>query len=302
MTVKMDEIRSFVAVADEGSFSGAARALGRSQSVVSTHIAGMESELGFRLFTRTNPVTMTPAAQALMPNARRVLLEASRFESRAAALFHTPEPLLYMGIDMGLEIPLVLDLLRDFSRRYPSAKVQLENISSSESNWFFRRAAMTMAVVFSPRPDPECEERLIGLSPQVIAVSKKHPLASLTDVTTDDLRSYRQLLVTARDSESTPPVTVSTDTWEVDSPQWALGLAARGIGWTLLPKAVALTQPGLRTTLALLDAPVGLPNERLVLRLKPDEVPADYADWWESSLRKIARRLGLLEPMAEIAH
>ena len=51
MTLKIDEIRSFVAVADEGTFSAAARALGRSQSVVSTHIAGMESELGFKLFT-----------------------------------------------------------------------------------------------------------------------------------------------------------------------------------------------------------------------------------------------------------
>ena len=56
MTLKIDEIRSFVAVADEGTFSAAARALGRSQSVVSTHIAGMESELGFKLLDRKSVV------------------------------------------------------------------------------------------------------------------------------------------------------------------------------------------------------------------------------------------------------
>ena len=293
MTIRMDEIRSFVAVADEGTFSAAARALGRSQSVVSTHIAGMESELGFKLFSRGTPVEPTPAALSLLPNARRVLLEASRFESRASALFHTPDPLLYMGIDMGLEIPLMLDLIRDFSRHFPSAKLQLENISSSETNWFFRRAAMTMAVVFSQRPDAECEERLIGLTPRVIAVSKKHPLASLPSLSPDDLRNWRQLVITARDSESVPPITISTDCWEVDSTQWAIGLAARGIGWTIVPKAAALTQPGLKSSLALLDAPIDLPPERLVLRLKTDEVPPAFANWWEAALRKIAKRLGL---------
>lgn len=296
MSLKIDEIRSFVAVADEGTFSAAARALGRSQSVVSTHIAGMENELGFKLFTRGTPALLTPAAETLLPNARRVLLETSRFESRAAALFHTPNPLLYMGIDMGLEIPMVLDLLRDFSRHFPSAKVQLENISSSETNWFFRRAAMTMAVIYSLRSDPECEERLIGLSPRVIAVSKKHPLAQRTDITTDDLRDYRQILIIARDSESAPPITISSDCWEVDSPQWAIGLAARGIGWTIVPKAVALTQPGLKSSLALLDAPMDLAPERLVLRLKTDEVPTEFVDWLELALRKLAIRLGLQLP------
>ncbi|MFR6359579.1 MAG: hypothetical protein ACLUNV_08170 [Sutterella wadsworthensis] len=94
-----------------------------------------------------------------------MLREAERFESRASELFRLPEPLLYMGIDMALELPLLLDLLRDFSRQFPSARLQLENISSSESNWFFRRSHMTMAVIFSSRPDPECEEHLIGLAP-----------------------------------------------------------------------------------------------------------------------------------------
>lgn len=157
MTISIEEMRSFAAVAAQGTFSAAARALGRSQSVVSTHIAGMENELGIRLFVRGTPAKLTPAGEELLPGALRVLREAERFESRASELFRLPEPLLYMGIDMALELPLLLDLLRDFSRQFPSARLQLENISSSESNWFFRRSHMTMAVIFSSRPDPECE-------------------------------------------------------------------------------------------------------------------------------------------------
>lgn len=103
MTISIEEMRSFAAVAAQGTFSAAARALGRSQSVVSTHIAGMENELGIRLFVRGTPAKLTPAGEELLPGALRVLREAERFESRASELFRLPEPLLYMGIDMALE-------------------------------------------------------------------------------------------------------------------------------------------------------------------------------------------------------
>ena len=247
MTISIEEMRSFAAVAAQGTFSAAARALGRSQSVVSTHIAGMENELSIRLFVRGTPAKLTPAGEELLPGALRVLREAERFESRASELFRLPEPLLYMGIDMALELPLLLDLLRDFSRQFPSARLQLENISSSESNWFFRRSHMTMAVIFSSRPDPECEEHLIGLAPRAVVVSKKHPLAA------------------------------------VERP-------------SIVPRAVAMTQPGLRSSLALLSAPFDLPPERLILRTKKDEVPPVFAKWWAAALRKTARRLGLVQP------
>lgn len=296
MAISIDEMRSFAAVASEGTFSAAARSLGRSQSVVSTHIAGMENEFGYQLFVRGTPAKMTPAAEALLPGALRVLREAERFENRAAELYGLPEPHLYMGIDMGIELPLLLDLLREFSRQFPAARLQLENISSSESNWFFRRSHMTMAVIFSSRPDPECDEHLIGLAPRAIAVAKKHPLAACEAPTIEDLQSVRQIVVNARDSESESPVTVSPDVWEVDSPKWAIGLAARGVGWTIVSKAVAMTQPGLRSSLSLLSAPFDLPPERLILRTKKDEVPPLFAKWWADALRKSARRLGLVQP------
>lgn len=298
MTISIEEMRSFAAIASEGTFSAAARALGRSQSVVSTHIAGMENELGVKLFVRGTPAVLTPAAEELLPAAQRVLSASERFESRAAELFRLPEPLLYMGIDMALELPLLLDLLRDFSKQFPAARLQLENISSSESNWFFRRSHMTMAVIFSSKPDPECEEHLIGLAPRVIAVGKRHPIATLEAPTIEDLQGLRQIVVNAQDCESESPITVSPDVWEVDSAQWAIGLAARGVGWTIVPRAVAMTQPGLRSSLALLSAPFDLPPERLILRTKKDEVPPVFAKWWAAALKKTAMRLGLVQPAA----
>jgi len=51
--VSLDQLRVFVAATDVGSFSAAARRLGRAQSAISQAIAGLESALGVQLFDRT---------------------------------------------------------------------------------------------------------------------------------------------------------------------------------------------------------------------------------------------------------
>ncbi len=58
MNFSSDTIELFLAVLDRGSFSAAARALGRVPSAVSMAIANLEAELGFALFERT-PVSYT---------------------------------------------------------------------------------------------------------------------------------------------------------------------------------------------------------------------------------------------------
>ena len=285
MGLKIDELKSFIAVADEGSFSAAARKLGKAQSVVSTHIAGMENELGFKLFERTPAPVMTDVAAELLPSARRVIAETERFESRAQALFRLPHPVLYMGVDMGLEIPLILDLVKNFARDFPDVRLQVENISSSESDWFFKKLDMKMALVFSSRTAVDVDEYVLGHAPVCICFSKKHPLAAVDTLTMDDLKRYRQILVAVRDGDA-PIASISDDHWEVDSVIWAMGLAARGIGWTILPRSIVLSQPGVRTQCVLREPPIELPPERLVLRCKHDEVPKAYVDWWWKSLKK----------------
>ena len=64
----------FSTIAQEGSFARAAEQLHLTPSAISHAVAGMESECGFPLFTRTKTgVTMTAAAESLMPAVRRVL-------------------------------------------------------------------------------------------------------------------------------------------------------------------------------------------------------------------------------------
>ena len=230
MNLSIDELRSFAAAAETGSFSAAARKLRRAQSVVSVHIAGLEAELGCRLFDRTPKPVLTARGKELLPAAKRVIAEADRLQMRACALAANETPSLYMGIDSALEAPVMIDWLRLFAQQFPAVRLQVENITGSEAQWFFAKAGMNLALVFDSGPTLESNERVLGRSPVVIVAAKTHPLAAIARPSVEDLRRHRQIVVYASAPESASVQAVSTDHWEVDSGLWALGLAAKGIG------------------------------------------------------------------------
>lgn len=293
MGLRIDEIRSFVAVAETGSFSAAARNLKRAQSVVSMHIAGFEAELGYKLFDRTPKPVLTAQGRELLVGAKRVLVEADRLQNRALTLSETQTPSIYMGIDLVLEAPVMIDLLRLFAKSFPSVRLQIENISGSEAKWFFTKTAMNLALVFSSDPSLESDEYILGHSPLSIVVAKNHPLAAIDRPTVDDLRRYRQIVVHARDPQSPSPAVVNTDYWEIDSGLWALGLAARGVGWAILPNFLLIGQSAFRSSVVTINSPFRLEAQRLVLRSKKGEVSAEIIDWWAKTIDKNKTKLGL---------
>lgn len=293
MGLRIDEIRSFVAVAETGSFSAAARNLKRAQSVVSMHIAGFEAELGYKLFDRTPKPVLTAQGRELLVGAKRVLVEADRLQNRALSLNDTQTPSIYMGIDLVLEAPVMIDLLRLFAKSFPSVRLQIENISGSEAKWFFTKTAMNLALVFSSDPSLESDEYILGHSPLSIVVAKNHPLAAIDRPTVDDLRRYRQIVVHARDPQSPSPAVVNTDYWEIDSGLWALGLAARGVGWAILPNFLLIGQSAFRSSVVTINSPFRLEAQRLVLRSKKGEVSAEIIDWWAKTIDKNKTKLGL---------
>lgn len=293
MGLKIDEIRSFVAVAETGSFSAAARNLKRAQSVVSMHIAGFEAELGYKLFDRTPKPVLTAQGRELLVGAKRVLVEADRLQNRALTLSETQTPSIYMGIDLVLEAPVMIDLLRLFAKSFPSVRLQIENISGSEAKWFFTKTAMNLALVFSSDPSLESDEYILGHSPLSIVVAKNHPLAAIDRPTVDDLRRYRQIVVHAREPQSPSPAVVNTDYWEIDSGLWALGLAARGVGWAILPNFLLIGQSAFRSSVVTINSPFRLEAQRLVLRSKKGEVSAEIIDWWAKTIDKNKTKLGL---------
>src|SRR3954447_4161143 len=95
--VTLDQLRAFVSVVEEGSFSAAARKLHRVQSAISTSMANLEAQLGVPLWDRTSKVArLTEQGQAVLAAARRVCTEVDSLRKLTA------------GMSLGLEASLSL--------------------------------------------------------------------------------------------------------------------------------------------------------------------------------------------------
>ncbi|XPV74881.1 MAG: LysR family transcriptional regulator [Desulfovibrio sp.] len=118
-------LRAVVAIVEEGSFSGAAKRIDRSQSAVSLQISKLEERMDIRLFDRTSrSVTMTPAGEVFTAYSRRILDLAD--EAYAAVSFPEISKPLRIGFAEYLVPHHLYKLLSRFKRRYPKAAVELK--------------------------------------------------------------------------------------------------------------------------------------------------------------------------------
>src|SRR5436305_14942609 len=117
--VSLDHLRTFVAAADEGSFSAAGRKLGRAQSVVSQTIANLEAQLGLTLFERTARFPqLTAGAKSLLPSARQIVRDADRLKAQARSLSAGLEAVLSIVVDVMFPQRLLTEAVSAFASVY----------------------------------------------------------------------------------------------------------------------------------------------------------------------------------------
>jgi DNA-binding transcriptional LysR family regulator len=124
--VSLDHLRTFVAAADEGSFSAAGRAISRAQSVVSQTIANLEAQLGVTLFERVGRYPrLTAHGENLLVDARRVVLDADALKAKARSFSAGLEPELSIVVDVMFPQQCLTDALSSFKQRFPSTPLRL---------------------------------------------------------------------------------------------------------------------------------------------------------------------------------
>ena len=124
--MSMDQLRTFIAAADEGSFSAAGRKLRRAQSVVSQTLANLEQQVGFALFERTGRYPqLTEAGRALLADARVAADSMDSFKAKAKILAEGLEPELAVAIDVMFPIAALTDAVRAFHAAFPTTPLRL---------------------------------------------------------------------------------------------------------------------------------------------------------------------------------
>ncbi|MBB2941664.1 DNA-binding transcriptional LysR family regulator [Actinoplanes lutulentus] len=274
-------LRTFVAVAETGSFSLAAQRLRYTQSAVSQQIAALEADLGTPLLTR-RPVTLTPAGERLLRHAQLILvrLEAARADViRAVA----PPGRLTLGLTPLAWSGQVAAALAGLRAAMPRLRFRVITAGKDRIVTDAATGKIDLGLVdgFAAPSDPlrlpepgGAGATGIAEDPAVVAVPDGHPLAGraaldladLTDAYWIDAPEVAPAGVTVSEVARAGTAVSKGPRYEGADVTVLLGLVAAGHGLALLPASVLAGRTGLR------GVPVGTP--RLVHRVEMLRAPA----------------------------
>ena len=196
------EMAVVVAVAQEGSLSAAARALGLTPSAVSRIIARAEQRLGSRLLLRTTrAIRFTAEGETYLRGARRILADMAEVEETIADQ-GVPRGRLRISAALGHGRQAIVPLVAAFSARYPEIVVDL-TLSDEVADILGGQA--DVAVRFGHLPDSLLTARRIGDTGQVIVASPDYLQRHGTPQVPEDLLRHNCLRFNFRRAEPNWP-------------------------------------------------------------------------------------------------
>ncbi|NIA53849.1 LysR family transcriptional regulator [Massilia sp. TW-1] len=154
MNIETRQLRYFVTVAEELHFGRAAARLHMTQPPLSQAIAALEDGLGTALFLRNRrTVALTPAGSALLPEARRILLEAALLPdlARRAATGETGR--LALAFITSADYSVLPPFLRRYSERYPGVQLSLQEATSDVQIDELLRGRIDAGLLIPPLPE-----------------------------------------------------------------------------------------------------------------------------------------------------
>lgn len=238
----IEQLISFVTTVESGSFSAAARKLGKVQSAVSQNIMNMEIDTDLQLFDRSGRYPkLTKAGEKLLPQAKAVIAQHRRLDQQIKALESDEELKLTLAIDEGIPYSGLIDLLPQLEAQYPHLQLEFLCASSQDVIQLVADKRATSGLVFSDNVYPEMIDfETLGTVQFELLVSPKHALAQTDAAHVDILMLHRQLVIGSQGSKVTWfNQAHSPDVWYADNYYVLLELAKSGFGWTLLPLHLA---------------------------------------------------------------
>lgn len=236
-----DNVQVFLAVLDHGSFSAAARHLGRVPSAVSMAIAQLEAELDLSLFDRsTREPRPTDVARALEPQARQLAQQLRQLQAHAEQL--------HQGLERRLTLAIAPELLSApwsrplavLAQEFPRLDVEVLSAPQADALRMLYAGEAHLALVFErPGTDERESFQEVGQEILVAVMSPDHPeaLARQGGLRLENLVGIRQIAVAGRNRRGADPrLLIARQIWRTDSHLSTLSLVQAGLGWAYLPR------------------------------------------------------------------
>ncbi len=242
----LDQLRIFIAVAEHGSFGGAAKAMGRAVSAVSYGIAQLELQLGLSLFDREGsrrPV-LTAAGAGLLAEARGIADGVDALLAKARSLHAGQEPALTLVVDVMVPGEVTARVLGEFRRMFPTCALTLRIEALGAVAACVIEADADLAIGGPVIGDhPTLERQAVGEIDLIPVAAPQHPLAhplAQAGIAPGESRRHLQLVLTDRSplTEGREFSVLSPLTWRLGDLGAKHSLLREGLGWGNMPRAM----------------------------------------------------------------
>lgn len=255
MNLSQEQLIIFKTVMQTGSFSAAARALGKVPSAVSMSIAHLEIDLNLSLFQRSGrePVP-TAQALALYEKTEQLLIEMNQWKQYAFALSE--------GLESALNIVVVSELLHSqwtdyislLETHFPDLQINIFSAPQEDALKMLLNQTAQLALMFE-REQLESREQFVELKREVLVpvIAIDSPLAIFEQIKYEQILQHRQIVVASRDRSIKPDLLFSKKYWRTDNNHSACAMIMQGLGWGILPLEMLNQNPHLQQQLKILD-------------------------------------------------
>lgn len=238
--ITLDQLEVFIAVAESGSFSAAARRLHRTQSAVSYGIDNLERLLELVLLDREGyRPRLTAVGTSVLAHARAVLGEAGRLEGLSKRLREKVEAEVSLAIDAVVPPTLLVAALKGFRAAFPTVRVAVR----FESKWSVIQLVDDGLCDVGicgpvPRVPVGLELRPLRSTEFVPVVAARHPLSRYRrKVPAAALREHPRLVLTERDARFRGEEQVTEgQVWRFADYDLKHRSLLAGLGWGFMPR------------------------------------------------------------------
>jgi len=239
--VTLDQLRAFVTVVEEGSFSAAARKLQRVQSAISTSMSNLEAQLAVALWDRSTKVaTLTDEGRAVLASARRVLIEVDSLKRLTSGMAKGLEASVSLCVDALFPLSALVTLCGDFAREFPAVNLRVDTQLMSAVAERVLDGSATIGVASPLGIASGLERKVLAKVRLVPVVGPGHPLASERGrLSTSRMSDAVQIVLSERSERGVADQGVlSPRTWRVAEIHTKHALIRANLGWGNLPEHV----------------------------------------------------------------
>ncbi len=240
-------LHTFIAIAEQGSFSLAGQQLHITQPAVSKRLATLEEQLGVRLFDRMGrEVTLTQAGQTLLPRAYRIVNELEDSKRALSNLSGTVSGRLSLATSHHIGLRRLPPILRRFTKEHPEVVLDIRFLDSEVAyNDVLQGRCELALITLSPQHVEHLESVKVWQDDLVFVVAPEHPLSHKKQISLQDLSDYPAVFPGSQtftskialnlfaDAGLTPNISMHTNYMETIKMMVSIGLA-----WSVLPRTM----------------------------------------------------------------